>query len=61
MRPLPRALAIALVICASLMLALGLLNLVINTHRPGSWLPLILIMPWSLYVGIWSLRHQHER
>jgi hypothetical protein len=43
------------------MLALGLLNLIINTGRIGSWLPLVVMMPWSLYLGVWSLRNQDKR
>ncbi|TCU42308.1 hypothetical protein EDF33_1157 [Curtobacterium sp. PhB146] len=43
------------------MLALGLLDLVINTGRIGSWLPLIVLMPWSLCLGVWSLRNQSKR
>jgi uncharacterized protein YhhL (DUF1145 family) len=58
---LPRALAWLVTIAAALMLALGLLDLVINTGRIGSWLPLIVLMPWSLYLGVWSLRNQSKR
>ncbi|MBF4588726.1 hypothetical protein [Curtobacterium sp. VKM Ac-1395] len=60
-RPLPRALAWLVTIAAALMLALGLLDLVINTGRIGSWLPLIVLMPWSLCLGVWSLRNQSKR
>ncbi|MBF4606668.1 hypothetical protein [Curtobacterium sp. VKM Ac-1393] len=49
------------VVAAALMLALGLLNLLLNTRMVGSWLPLVVLMPWSLYLGIWSLRNQDKR
>jgi len=45
-----------MVIAASLLLALGLLNLIINTTRPGSWLLLIVLMPWPLSAGLKRLR-----
>ncbi|RPE74727.1 hypothetical protein EDF28_3786 [Curtobacterium sp. PhB137] len=61
MKPWPRAFAWFVAIAAVLMLALGLLNLVINTGMIGSWLPLIVLMPWSLYLGVWSLRNQDKR
>jgi len=61
MKPLPRALAWFVTIAAALMLALGLLNLFINTVRIGSWLPLVILMPWSLYLGVWSFRNQDKR
>ena len=61
MKPLPRALAWFVAVTALLMLALGLLNAVINTRMVGSWLPLVVLMPWSLYLGIWSLRNQDKR
>lgn len=59
--PLPRALAWFVASAVVLLLALGLLNLIINTGRIGSWLPLVVIMPWSLYLGVWSLRNQDKR
>lgn len=61
MKPLPGALAWFIAVAAALMLALGLLNLVINTGMIGSWLPLIILMPWSLCLGVWSLRNQERR
>lgn len=61
MKPWPRAFAWFVAIAAALMLALGLLDLVINTGMIGSWLPLIVLMPWSLYLGVWSLRNQDKR
>lgn len=60
MKPWPRAFAWFVAIAAVLMLALGLLNLVINTGMIGSWLPLIVLTPWSLYLGVWSLRNQDK-
>ncbi|WP_416264680.1 hypothetical protein ACNANV_05960 [Curtobacterium flaccumfaciens pv. flaccumfaciens] len=50
-----------MVIAASLLLALGLLNLIINTTRPGSWLLLMVLMPWPLYAGLKSLRDGEDR
>lgn len=43
------------------MLLLAALNVVVNTDRVASWLPLLVLMPWSLYFGIWSLRNQNRR
>lgn len=60
MKPWPRAFA-WLAVAAALMLALGLLNLVLNTRMVGSWLPLVVLMPWSLHLGTWSLRNQDKR
>lgn len=60
-RPLPRALAWLVTIAATLMLALALESLALNTARIGSWLPLIVFMPWALYLGVWSLRNQGKR
>lgn len=50
-----------LVIGAGFMLLLAALNAVVNTDRIASWLPLLVLMPWSLYFGIWSLRNQDRR
>jgi hypothetical protein len=57
----PRPFAWFMVIAASLLLALGLLNLVINTTKPGSWLLLIVLMPWPLYAGLRSLWEGDDR
>lgn len=57
----PRPFAWFMVIAASLLLALGLLNLIINTTRPGSWLLLMVLMPWPLYAGLKSLRDGEDR
>lgn len=56
MKPWSRQFAWFALVTAVLMILLGLFNLVANTARIGSWLPLLLIMPWVLYVAIWSLR-----
>ncbi|OII34747.1 hypothetical protein BIU98_01915 [Curtobacterium sp. MMLR14_010] len=61
LRKYPRPFAWFIVIAASLLLALGLLNLVINTTGPGSWLLLIVLMPWPLYAGLRSLREGDDR
>ena len=50
-----------MVIAAALLLALGLLNLVINSSEPGTWLLLIVLMPWPLYAGVRSLREGDDR
>ena len=50
-----------MVIAASLMLALGLLNLFVNTEKPGSWLGLLVLMPWPLYLGVRSLQHADDQ
>ncbi|MBC7590066.1 MAG: hypothetical protein H7226_03345 [Salinibacterium sp.] len=56
-----RGFAIFMVVSASLMLLLALVNLIINTGRPGTYLALFLVMPWSLWVGIQSLRAQKKQ
>lgn len=61
MKPWPRPFAWVAVIAASLVLALAITNLIYNTRLVGSWLPLLIMMPWSLYLGIWSLRNQDRR
>ncbi|PSL38931.1 hypothetical protein CLV49_2562 [Labedella gwakjiensis] len=50
----------ALVI-ATLGLALSFFNLFVNTDRVGSWLPLLLIMPFTLAYAIASLRLRARR
>lgn len=50
----------ALVI-ASLGLALSFYNLFVNTDRVGSWLPLLVIMPFTLAYAIVSLRMRARR
>lgn len=61
MKPWPRPFAWLAVVAAALMLALGLLNLLLNTRMVGSWLPLVVLMPWSLYLGTLSLRKKDKR
>lgn len=56
-----RPFACFMVIAAALLLALGLLNLVINSSEPGTWLLLIVLMPWPLYAGVRSLRDGDDR
>jgi amino acid permease len=51
---------IALVI-ASLGLLLSFYNLFVNTGNVGSWLPLLLIMPFTLAYAIVSLRVRSRR
>jgi len=43
---------------AGLLLLLAIVNIFVNTERIGSWLPLLILMPMPLYIGIWSLRNQ---
>lgn len=45
------------VIVAALMILLGLFTLVFNTRHVGAWLPLLAIMWWPLYLGVYSVRH----
>ncbi|WP_144762761.1 hypothetical protein [Curtobacterium sp. 9128] len=52
----PRPLAWTVVIASSVMLAVGVLDLVVNTTEPWSGLTLIVLMPWPLYQGIHSIR-----
>jgi hypothetical protein len=61
MRPVSVPMARFLVIGASLLLLLATVNAVVNTDSVASWLPLFVLMPWSLYFGIWSLRNQNRR
>lgn len=61
MKPWPPAFAWMTVVVAVISIALGLLNLVVNTMMVGSWLPIIVLMPWPLYLAIWSLRNQEKR
>lgn len=61
MRPWPEPYARAAVIFTSLMLLLAIFNLLFNTDSIASWFPLIIIMPWLLYLGVWSLRNQDQR
>ncbi|WFR68000.1 hypothetical protein P9139_06505 [Curtobacterium flaccumfaciens] len=37
------------------MLALGLVNLVVNTEHIGSWLPLLVLMPFALIIVLRDL------
>lgn len=60
-RPLPRVLAWLVTIAATLMLALALVSLFLDTARIGSWLPQFVLMPWALYLGVWSIRNQDKR
>jgi hypothetical protein len=55
-KPLSRPLAIGCIIGGGLLLAVALVNPVINTSLIGSWLPLLALEAPPLGVGIWSLR-----
>lgn len=57
MRPWPAPFARLAVIFTSLMLLLAVFNVFANTDSVGSWLPLFVMMPWLLYLGVWSLRN----
>ncbi len=61
MRPWSRPYARLLVVTSSIFLLLALINLVINTQRVSTWLPLIVMMPALLYFSIYSLRNQSRR
>ena len=44
------------VVVASFAMLLALFNLIFNTELVWSWLPLFILMPLSLVVGVRSLR-----
>ncbi|MFJ3384048.1 MULTISPECIES: hypothetical protein [unclassified Curtobacterium] len=46
------------VFVAGAMLVLALVNLVVNTERIGSWLPLVVLMPFALIVVLRDLRRR---
>jgi hypothetical protein len=48
----------SLVVVAGLMIALALVNLVVNTERVGSWLPLLVVMSLALVVVLRDLRRR---
>jgi hypothetical protein len=52
---------LAAAIQSSLLLLLGLVNAVLNTEHPGSWLPLVVLMPLCLRRAVWSLKNQDKR
>ncbi|TFB66851.1 hypothetical protein [Cryobacterium sp. Hz9] len=54
--PLSRPMAWFCVVVASLVMLLALFNLIFNTELVWSWLPLFILMPLSLVVGVRSLR-----
>lgn len=54
--PWPKPFAWVAVVTASVLLLLALVNLVLNSNHIGSSLPLLVLMPFSLVFGIWSLR-----
>ena len=54
--PLPRPLAWFCVVVASLMLLLALFNFICSIEAVISWLPLFILMPLTLVVGLRSLR-----
>lgn len=51
----------AALVVACLGLGLSLFNLFVNTGNVGSWLPLLLIMPFTLTYAIVSLRVRSRR
>jgi hypothetical protein len=55
-RAWPKGLVWTVVIAAGLLLVLALVNLVVNTAHIGTWLPLLLLTPFSLAWGLRSLR-----
>ncbi|WP_152191246.1 hypothetical protein [Georgenia satyanarayanai] len=60
MKPWSRQFAWFALITAALAILLGLFNMAANTAHLGSWLPLLLLMPWPLYLAIWSLRARSQ-
>ena len=61
MRPWSRPFARVAVALAWVMLVAAVINLTVNTARVSSWLPLILMAPWFLYLGMRSLRCHNKR
>ena len=57
MKPWPRWFAWLAVAVTSLSILLGLINLIINTERTGTWLPLLILMPLLLVRAVASLRN----
>jgi hypothetical protein len=55
---LSKPLGWSVVIVAGVMLVLALVNLVVNTERIGSWLPLLVLMPFALIVVLRDLRRR---
>lgn len=51
----------AALVIAGLGLGLSFFNLFVNTGNVGSWLPLLLIMPFTLAYAIVSLRVRSRR
>ena len=56
-----RGFSLFLVVAAAALFGLGLLNLVVSTTKPGSWLPLLVLMPWPFLLGLRQLRAHRAR
>jgi hypothetical protein len=54
------ALAWVVIVGSSLLLLIALLNLVVNFTKPATYLPLLVVMPFALRVGILSVRDQRR-
>ncbi|WP_420368761.1 hypothetical protein [Curtobacterium sp. L1-20] len=46
------------VVVAGLLIALGLVNMVVNTEHIGSWLPILVLMSFALVVVLRDLRRR---
>lgn len=55
---LSKPLGWSVVFAACVMLALALVNLLVNIERIGSWLPLLVLMPFALIVVLRDLRRR---
>jgi hypothetical protein len=60
-KPWPRPFAWFAVITSSVLLALALVNLIINTTSVRSWLPLMVLMPLGLFRGLRDLRRSDDQ
>ncbi|MFD3444408.1 hypothetical protein ACFDTO_07400 [Microbacteriaceae bacterium 4G12] len=53
--------ALFVTIGGGVLMLLALLVAVVAFDRPGSWLPLLVIMQAPFWFGIWSLREQRRQ
>lgn len=61
MRPWSKPFAIVAVSLSAAMVLLVVVNLALSPGDVGSWLPLVVMAPWFMGLGIWSLRNQNRR
>ena len=55
-----RGMALFVTITGGALMLLALVVAVVAFDRPGSWLPLLVIMQLPFWGGIWSLREQRR-